>query len=108
MVMVEITWLFKNLRKLQTDTRTVNNSSGLRASSDSSSGLSSWADLLISARLKSHPKKRTFGIHAILPLRLYFHSLGMDRELQALVIVRSDGQDVRHGPQPLNDRSELQ
>jgi len=79
----------------------------LRGSYGGSSGLSSWAGLLVSARRRSYQKKRTFGVHAILPFRLHFHSLGMDRESQALVIVRSDSQDVRHGPQPLNDRSEL-
>ena len=50
MVVVETTWLFKNLRKLRTETRTVNNSSGLRASSGGSSGLSPWAGPLVSAR----------------------------------------------------------
>ena len=85
----------------------MNHSSGLRASSVGSSGFASWAGLLVSARRRSYQRKRTFGAHAILPLRLHVHSLGMDRELQALVIVRSDGQDVRHGPQPLNDRSEF-
>ena len=91
MVVVETTWLFKNLRKLRTDTRTVKNSSGLRASSGGSSGLSPWAGPLVSARQRSRQKKRTFGVHTILPLRLHFHPLGMDRELKALVIVRSDG-----------------
>ena len=56
---------------------------------------------------KKLPKEANFWVLAILPLCLPFHSLGMDRELQALVIVRSDGQDVWHGPQPLNDRSEF-
>ena len=71
-VVVETAWLFKNLKKLRTDTRTVNNSSGLRASSVGSSGLSSWANHLVSARRKRDQKKQTFGVHVILPLRLHF------------------------------------
>ena len=91
------------------DGRENHNSSGLRASFGGSSGVSLWAGLLVSARRRSYQEKRTFGVHAILPLRLHFHFLGMDREFQELFIVRSNGQDARHepGPQPLNDRSEF-
>lgn len=71
MVVIETTWPFINLRELRADTRTVNISSGLRASSGDWSGLSS------------------VGVHPILRLHPHFHSLGMDRELQALVIVCS-------------------
>lgn len=73
------------------DGRENHNSSGLRASFGGSSGLSLWAGLLVSARRRSYQEKRTsFGVHAILPLRLHFHLLGMGQEFQALSTVFVD------------------
>lgn len=109
MVVVETTWLLRNLVKLRTETRTVNMVS---VSAGGSSGSSCEA---VSRASRQRVRRTRYdeyrggclthlGIRAVLPFGIDLDAFGVDRDLEAAAVTCSDGKDIGHGPEPFYNR----
>lgn len=104
-VVVDTTWLFKNLRKLRVDIRTVNmcvgsggSASGFSSSCAietkkkfSTSTMISKGEIVRRMERRKEDAIRTLRILTICPFRLRVHALRLDRHYQALIIVSLEG-----------------